>query len=170
MQGRKSLTVYAGMTGMMENVFINTKNRSHTITAEVELPADGADGVILCQAGRFGGWSLYTKGGKVRYCYNWVGLERYTVAADKPLPAGKATITFEFAYDGGGFGKGGKGTLFVNGEKVAEGRIDRTQAYIFSADETADVGVDEATPVTEDYKARDNKFTGKIHKVTVELK
>jgi arylsulfatase len=176
MQGRTSLTVYTGMTGMMENVFINTKNRSHTITAEIDVPASpdasapGVNGVILCQAGRFGGWSLYTKGGRVKYCYNWVGLERYTVAANKPLPTGKVTIRYEFAYDGGGFGKGGKGTLFVNGEKVAEGRIGNTNGFIFSADETADVGVDEATPVTEDYKANDNKFTGKIRKVTVELK
>jgi arylsulfatase len=170
MQGRKSLTVYAGMTGMMENVFISTKNRSHTITAEVEVPKGGVEGVILCQAGRFGGWSLYAKGGKAKYCYNWVGLERYTVAADKPLPEGKVTIRYEFAYDGGGLGKGGKGTIFVNGEKAAEGRIANTNANIFSADETADVGVDEATPVTEDYKQGDNKFTGMIHKVTVELK
>ncbi len=170
MQGRKSLTLYPGMTGMMENVFINTKNASHAITAEVEVPAKGAEGVILCQAGRFGGWSLYVKDGKPRYCYNWVGLERYTVSSDKPLPAGKVTIKYEFAYDGGGFGKGGKGTLFVNGEKVAEGRIGNTNAFIFSADETADVGVDEATPVTDDYKERDNKFTGKIGKVVVEVK
>lgn len=170
MQGRKSLTVFPGMTGMMENVFINVKNQSHAITAEVDVPANGVEGVILCQAGRFGGWSLYTKGGRVKYCYNWVGLERYTIAADRPLPAGKVTIRFEFAYDGGGFGKGGKGTLLVNGEKAAEGRIEKTQGFIFSADETADVGVDEATPVTEDYRERENKFTGKIHKVTVELK
>jgi arylsulfatase A-like enzyme len=170
MQGRTSLSVYAGMTGMMENVFINTKSRSHTITAEVEVPEKGCDGVILCQAGRFGGWSLYTKGGKAKYCYNWVGLQRYTVAADKPLPSGQVTIKYEFAYDGGGPGKGGKGTLFVNGEKVGEGRIEHTNANVFSADETADVGVDEATPVTDDYKMHDNKFTGKIRKVTVELK
>ncbi len=170
MQGRTSLTVHEGMTGMMENVFINTKNRSHAITAEVEVPKGGVEGVILCQAGRFGGWSLYAKGGKVKYCYNWVGLERYTIAADKPLPTGKVTIRYEFAFDGGKPGSGGKGTLFVNGAKVAEGRIEHTNAFVFSADETADVGVDEATPVTEDYKERENKFTGKIHKVTVELK
>ncbi|HVK17960.1 MAG TPA: arylsulfatase [Fimbriiglobus sp.] len=170
MQGRTSLSVYEGMTGMMENVFINTKNRSHTITAEVDVPEKGCDGVILCQAGWFGGWSLYTKGGKAKYCYNWVGLERYTVAADKPLPAGKVTIRYEFAYDGGGPGKGGTGTIFVNGEKVAEGRIGNTNANVFSADETADVGVDEGTPVTDDYKASENRFTGKIRKVTIELK
>ncbi len=176
MGGRTSLTVYGGMTGMMENVFINTKNRSHTITAEVDIPASraasapGVNGVILCQGGRFGGWSLYTKGGRVKYCYNWVGLEQFTIAADKPLPTGKATIRYAFAYDGGGPGKGGKGTLFVNGQKVAEGRIEHTNGYTISSDDAADVGVDEATPVTEDYKERDNKFTGKIHKVTVELK
>jgi arylsulfatase len=170
MAGRESLTVYEGMTGMMESVFINVKDRSHTITAEVDVPRGGAEGVILCQAGRFGGWSLYTKGGKVKFCYNWVGLERYTIAADRPLPEGKVTIMYEFAYDGGGPGKGGKGTLFVNGEKVAEGRIEHTNAMIFSADETADVGVDEATPVTEDYKEGNNKFNGKVRKVTIDLK
>ena len=114
---------------MTENVFINVKNRSHTITAEVEIPANGANGVILCQAGRFGGWSLYLKDGKPTYTYNWLGLQRYTVAAPEAVPAGKATIRFEFAYDGGKPGSGGTGTILVNGKKVAEGRIERTQAY-----------------------------------------
>ena len=113
---------------MTENVFINVKNRSHTITAEVEIPDGGANGVILCQAGRFGGWSLYLKDGKPTYTYNWLGLQRYTVAATEAVPAGKATIRFEFAYDGGKPGSGGTGTILVNGKKVAEGRIDRTQA------------------------------------------
>jgi arylsulfatase len=170
LEGRKSLTVYPGMTGMMENVFINVKNQSHTITAEVEVPKSGVEGVILCQAGRFGGWSLYAKEGRAKYCYNFVGLERYTISTEKQLPEGKVTIKFVFAYDGGGFGKGGLGTLFVNGEKAGEGRIEHTNSFIFSADETADVGVDDATPVTEDYKENENKFTGKIGKVTVELK
>lgn len=170
MGGRRALTVYEGMTAMAEDAFINIKNQSHTITAEVENPKGGADGVILCQAGRFGGWSLYTKGGKVKYCYNWLGLERYTIAAEEPMPAGKVTIRFEFAYDGGGLGKGGKGTIYVNDRKAAEGRIEHTQAIVFSVDDWADVGIDEGTPVTEDYKKRDNKFTGKIRKVTIELK
>ena len=91
-------------------------------------PEGGANGVILAQAGRFGGWSLYLKDGKPTYTYNFLGLQRYTVAAKQALPAGKATIRFEFAYDGGGVGKGGTGTLFVNGKNVATGRIDRTQA------------------------------------------
>ncbi len=167
---RTSLTLYEGMTGMSENVFINLKNRSHTITAEVEIPQSGANGVILAQAGRFGGWSLYMKDGKPVYTYNFLGLQRYSVSAPQPLHAGKAAIRFEFAYDGGGMGKGGVGTLLVNEQKVAEGRIEHTQPFIFSGDETADVGQDDATPVTEDYKEGDNKFTGKIHKVTIELK
>jgi arylsulfatase len=167
---RTSLTLHAGMKGMSENVFLNCKNRSLTITADVEIPQGGANGVILAQGGRFGGWSLYFKDGRPIYTYNFLGLQRFSVAAAQAAPAGKATIRFEFAYDGGGLAKGGLGTIFVNGTKVAEGRIERTQPYIFSADETADVGEDDATPVTEDYKAYDNKFTGKILKVTVDVK
>ncbi len=170
MAGRTSLTVYEGMMGMTENVFINTKNRSHSITAEVTIPKGGANGVILSQAGRFGGWTLYVKDGKPIYTYNFLGLSASKVASPKTLPEGKVTIRYEFVYDAGGLGKGGKGTIFVNGENVAEGRIDRTQGYAFSADEGADVGLDGETPVTNDYKQGDNKFTGKIQKVTIELK
>jgi len=169
MAGRTSLTVYPGMTGMSENVFINLKNKSHTITAEVEIPKNGANGVIVAQAGRFGGWSFYLKDGKPTYTYNWLGLQRYTVAATQAVPAGKATIRFDFAYDGGGLGKGGTGTLFVNGKKVATGRIERTQFAVYSADEGADVGSDEGTPVTESYKVP-FKFTGKITSVTIDQK
>ena len=171
MAGRTSLTVFEGMTGMSENVFINTKNRSHAITAEVGIPKGGAKGVILAQAGRFGGWSLYLKDSKPTYTYNFLGLQRFTIAAAEPVPAGKATIRYEFAYDGGGLAKGGLGTIFVNGRKVAEGRIERTQPMIFSADEGADVGEDGETPVVEDYGIpAPYKFTGEIVKVTVDLK
>jgi arylsulfatase len=170
MAGRTSLTVYEGMKGMSENVFINLKSKSHAITAELEIPKKEANGVILAQAGRFGGWSLYMKDGKPMYTYNLLGLQHFTVAAKQAVPAGKATIRFEFAYDGGGLGKGGTGTLFVNGKKVATGRIDKTQFAVFSADEGADVGVDEGTPVTESYKKGSNKFTGKIRSVTIDLK
>jgi len=170
MGDRTSLTVYPGMTHMTENAFINVKNKSHTITAEVEIPEGGADGVILAQGGRFAGWSLYMKDGKVSYVHNWVGLERYTVTTAESVGAGKATIRYEFAYDGGDKpGAGGTGTIFVNGEKVAEGQIGNTTPFLFSADETADVGTDGATPVTEEYAEGDNAFTGKIEKVTVEL-
>jgi arylsulfatase len=169
MAGRTTLTVFQGMKGMSENVFINVKNRSHTITAEVELPNATANGVLLAQAGRFGGWSLYIKDGKPTYTYNWLGLQEYTVAATQALPAGKATIRFEFVYDGGGVGKGGAVTFVVNGKNVATGRIEQTQGMMFSADEGADVGADEGTSVTRAYPVP-FKFTGKINKVTIELK
>jgi len=170
MGDRTSLTLHAGMKGMSENVLLNCKNRSLTITANVEIPQGGANGVILAQGGRFGGWSLYFKDGKPIYTYNFLGLQRFNVAAAQAVPAGTATIRFEFAYDGGGLAKGGLGTIYVNGTKVAEGRIEKTQPMIFSADETADVGVDDAMPVTEDYKIFDNEFTGKIHRVTIDVK
>ncbi len=171
MEGRTSLTLAEGMTGMSEAVFINVKNRSKTITAEVEVPAGGANGTIIAQGGRFGGWSLYVKNGVPAYDYNFLGLQRTTISAAKPLAAGKATIRFDFAYDGGGPGKGGMGTLFVNGEKVAEGRIAHTQAGIFSADETADVGIDLGTPVVETIGSEaKSRFTGRIPKVTVEVR
>ena len=169
MAGRTSLTVYPGMTGISENAFINVKNRSHTITAEVDIPKSGANGVILAQAGRFGGWSLYLKDGKPTYTYNWLGLQHYTVAAGHKLPGGKATIRYVFAYDGGGVGKGGTGTIFVNGKAVASARIEHTQCCMFSGDEGADVGADEGTPVTDAYKVP-FRFTGKIEKVTIDLK
>jgi arylsulfatase len=169
MAGRTSLALHEGIVGLTENTFINVKNRSHAITASVELPDGSANGVILCQAGRFGGWSLYMDAGKPTYVYNWLGLHHDKIAAAEAVPAGQATIRFEFAYDGGKLGSGGTGTILVNGKKVAEGRIANTQAVAFSADEGADVGQDGGTPVTEDYAGRD-KFTGKIANVTVELK
>lgn len=166
MAGRTTLTVFQGMIGMTENVFINLKNRSHTITAEVE---NGTNGVILAQAGRFGGWSLYVKNGLPTYTYNWLGLNEYTIAATEALPPGKSTIRFEFVYDGNGVGKGGVATILVNGRSVATGRIEKTQGMMFSADEGADVGADEGTAVTTAYEIP-FKFTGKISKVTIDLK
>jgi arylsulfatase len=148
MGDRTTLTLSEGMGSMSENVFINIKNRSLSITADVEIPKGGANGVILAQGGRFGGWSLYLKDGKPSYAYSFIGLQEYKVAAETAVPAGKATIRMNFDYDGGGVGKGGTATILVNGEKVASGRIERTQPAIFSADETAAVGVDDATPVT----------------------
>jgi len=135
----------------------------------VEIPQAGGDGVILCQGGRFAGWSLYMKDGKVSYVHNWVDKNYYTITAPKALPAGKATICYEFAYDGGKPGSGGQGTISVNGKMVAEDRIEKTVPFLFSADETADVGMDNATPVTSEYKERDNEFNGRIEKVSIEL-
>jgi arylsulfatase len=157
------------MNGMLENTFINVKNRSKTITAELGIPTGGANGVILAQGGRFGGWSLYMKDGRPSYTYNFLGLERYTVTSKHRVAAGSARIELDFVYDGEGLGKGGTATLSVNGEPVAEGRIDKTQPLVFSADETADVGLDNQTPVAEGIGiGRDEtRFTGKIRKVTV---
>jgi arylsulfatase len=172
MAGRTSLTLAEGMTGMTENVFLNIKNKSKTITAEVEVPKGTvANGTIIVQGGRFGGWSLYVKNGLPAYTYNFLGLKTTTIAGKTKLNPGKSTIRLEFAYDGGGFGKGGMATLFVNDKKVGEGRIERTQPMIFSADETADVGIDLATPVVASIGSKSkSKFTGRIHKVTVEVK
>ncbi|WP_429219250.1 arylsulfatase [Aeromonas veronii] len=170
MAGRTSLSVYEGMIGMSENVFINVKNRSHEISAELDIPSTGANGVILAQAGRFGGWSLYLKNGIPTYSYNFLGLQRFTIGADKPLPKGNVSLRYEFKYDGGGLGKGGVGTLFVNDKKVAEGHIERTQPMVFSADEGTDVGLDGETPVVENYGiSAPYKFTGTINKVTITL-
>jgi len=171
MGGRKSLTLAEGMTGMMEGVFVNVKNRSKTITAEIEVPEGAANGTLIAQGGRFGGWSLYVKDGVPAYDYNFLGLQRSSIAGTTKLPPGKASLQFVFDYDGGGPGKGGKGALLVNGQKVAEGRIEHTQAGLFSADETADVGIDLGTPVVEAIGAEaKSRFTGRIPKLTVEVK
>ena len=168
MAGRTTLTLAEGMTGMTENVFINIKNRSKTITATVEVPESGGHGTVIAQGGRFGGWSLYVENGIPAYHYNFLGLERTTIAGTGPLSAGSHEIRFDFAYDGDGMGKGGIGLLFVDGVEVASGRIPRTQPTIFSADETADVGIDLATPVVESIGAEaKSRFTGAIPAVTV---
>jgi arylsulfatase len=171
MGGRTSLTLAEGMTGMLEGVFVNVKNRSKTITAEIEVPEGGGNGTLIAQGGRFGGWSLYVKDGVPAYDYNFLGLQRTSIAGTAKLLPGKATLQFVFDYDGGGSGKGGKGMLLVNGQKVAEGRIEHTQAGLFSADETADVGIDLGTPVVEAIGAEaKSRFTGRIPKLTVEVR
>jgi arylsulfatase len=165
MNGRTKLTLYEGAKGMPENAFINTRNTSHTITAEVDVPAN-ANGVIVCQGGDFGGWTFFLLDGKPAYTYNWVGLEIYTITSSQKVPAGKHTITFDFAYEGGR-GAGGTGTINVDGNKTAEGKIGKTNSNTFGIDESADVGTDENTPVNLAYAKKD-KFTGKIKSVTIE--
>ena len=171
---RTSLTLYDGMDGMLENTFMNVKNRSKKITAELKIPNGGANGVILTQGGRFGGWCLYMKEGKPVYTYNYLGLERFTVASDKEIPAGDATVVLEFDYDGKkkeDVGKGGDVKLVVNGKTVAQGRVEKTQPLIFSADETADVGLDNQTPVASDLGVgrRATRFNGDIKKITLDV-
>jgi arylsulfatase len=171
MGGRKSLTVYPGMTGMTENAFINVKSVAHTVTAEIEVPDNKANGVILAQAGYFGGWALYMKDGMVRHEYNFLALEHTRISAEAPLAPGKHTVHYEFIPDAKKPGTGGKSILSVDGKKVAEGQIPKTQAFVFSGDEGADVGMDGETNVSKDYQpGPPSAFTGTIFKVTVEQK
>lgn len=167
---RTSLTVYEGMTGISENAFINVKGRKYTITADVELKDGNTNGVIISQAGRFGGWALYMKGGKPRHEYNFFGLEWTNIGSPKALGAGRHAIKYEFIPDAAKPGAGGKCILYVDNQKVAEGIIPKTQPFAFSADEGIDVGVDNETNVSRDYKERENKFGGKIRKVIIDTK
>jgi arylsulfatase len=170
MAGRTSLTLSEGMTGIPENAFLDIKNRSFSVTADVVIPARGGHGAILVQGGRFGGWAVYMKDGVPAFHYNFLDRERFTIEGRQALPPGAATIRFEFNYDGGGPGRGGTGKIFVDGKLTGEGRIGRTQPLLFSADETADVGIDLQTPVVEALGAgEDNRFTGRIPSVTVAL-
>ena len=168
--GRKTLTVYQGMTGMMENAFINVKGVPHTVTAEVDLKDGSTSGVIIAQAGFFGGWTLYMKDGKPRHEYNFFAVERTNIGGDAALAPGKHTIQYEFIPDEAKPGTGGKSILSVDGRKVAEAHIPKTQPFAFSADEGTDVGVDGETNVSPDYRQGNNTFTGKIVKVTVAQK
>lgn len=165
MEGRNSLTLSEGMRGMGTDIFIDLRNTAYTMAADVEVGANG-NGVIVCQGGRFGGLSFYVKNGKPAFSYNFLGLESTHIVANQTLKPGKHTIVYDFKYDGGGAGKGGVGTISVNGNKVAEGRIERTQPGIFSVDDLADVGIDEGTWVA-DYGAS-AKFNGRIEKVKLE--
>ncbi len=167
MGSRTSLTVYEGMTGIMENAFINIKSRSHTVAAEIEVPRGGAQGVIIAQAGRFGGWSLYMKDGRVHHVHNFGGLQRFTVSSPAALAPGTHTIRYEFAADAHKPGTGGLSRLFIDDQPAGEARVERTMPFAYSGDEGVDVGMDNETPVTEDYKERNNRFTGTILKVTV---
>lgn len=167
MQGKTSMTLSEGMKGMGSDIFISLFNTSYSITAEVEVPAAG-NGVIVCQGGRFGGLSFYVREGKPAFTYNYLGLEQFRVTSQQALKPGKYTLTYDFKYDGGGAGKGGMGTISVNGTKVAEARIAKTQTTAFSGDDMADVGVDEGTPVADYGPAA--KFNGNIHKVTINLR
>jgi len=166
MFGRTTLTLSEGMGGLLENDFINTKNTSYTIEAEVETGGSTANGVILAQGGRFGGYSLYVKDGVPIFDYNYLGLDQTKVTGSAPLPGGKSTVKMDFAYDGGR-GGGGTVTLTVDGKPVGSGKVPKTEGYVYSADETANVGVDMETPVSDDYTLESSKFNGKIHRVTI---
>jgi hypothetical protein len=159
--------LFPGMGRLGENVVLNLKNKSCAVTADLEFP-DKAEGVIVAQGGEFGGWSLYTKDGMLKYCYNLFGVRRFNIESTAPMPAGKHQVRMEFAYDGGGLAKGGGVTLFLDGNKVGEGRVEGTQPMLFSADETLDVGNEGSSTVTPDYTARTSKFNGMINWVQLD--
>jgi arylsulfatase A-like enzyme len=164
-----SQVLFQGMGRLSENSILVIKNKSHAVTAEVVVPVDGADGVIVAQGGAFGGWSLYMHEGRPAYCYNFFGLQRFKIYGDQPVAAGEHQLRMEFTYDGGGLGKGGIVALYVDGNEVGTGRVEATVPMAFSADETCDVGSDSATPVSDDHGSRGSGFTGTIRWVQLDI-
>src|SRR5688572_17104839 len=167
MDGRNTVTLASGMKGMDVDIFIATRSPADPSTADVDVAANG-NGVIVCQGGRFGGFSFYVKNGKPSFTYNYLGLQSYTIPSATILKPGKHTLVYDFKYDGGGLGKGGVGTITVDGKKAGEGRIEKTQAGIFSVDDLADVGTDDGTRVAN--YGPSAKFNGKLGKVIIETK
>ena len=166
-QGNRQL-FFGGMGRLSENSVVSVKNRSHAVTAEVVIPDGGAQGVIIAQGGSIGGWSLYVKDGKPRYCYNLLGIQQFYVDGDGELPSGTHQVRMEFAYEGGGLGKGGDVTLFVDGDPVGKGTVAATAAMIFSADDTCDIGKEGGALVAEDYPVP-NDFTGEVNWVEIDV-
>jgi arylsulfatase len=161
--------LFGGMGRLSENCVLNVKNKSHSVTAEITVPEKGAEGVIISQGANIGGWSLYAKNGKLKYCYNWGGFKHFFVESATPIPSGEHQVRMEFAYAGGGMGKGGKVTLYTDGKKVGEGDIGATLAMIFSADDGCDIGEDSGAPVSPDYGSRGNAFNGKVRGVQIAI-
>ncbi len=158
----KTQLLFGGMGRLSENCVLNIKNKSHSVTAEIVVPKGGAEGVIIAQGANIGGWSLYAKGGKLKYCYNVAGVHHFFAESAGPIPAGEHQVRMEFAYAGGGLGKGGKATLYIDGQKAGEGDIPMTQAMIFSADDGCDIGEDTGAPVSPDYGSHGNSFNGQV--------
>jgi arylsulfatase len=163
-----SQLLFGTMGRLSENSVLNLKNKSHSVTAEIEVPEGGADGVIIAQGGEFGGWSLYLKNGAPKYCYNLFGVARFHVAGDAPVPSGTHQVRMEFTYDGGGLAQGGTAELYLDGVKVGEGRVDNTVPMQFSADETCDVGSDTGSAVSDDYTPDESRFTGTVNWVQLD--
>ena len=161
--------LFGGMGRLSEATLLNLKNRSHSVTAEVVVPDRGAEGVVIAQGGAFGGWALYVLDGRPVYCYNLLGLRRDKVVGDTALPAGTHQLRMEFAYDGGGLGKGADVTLYVDGTNVGSGRLEATVPLVYSFDETADIGRDTASPVSDDYDGADSLFNGSVKWVQIDV-
>jgi arylsulfatase A-like enzyme len=161
--------LFGGMGRLSENSIVSIKNKSHSITADVDVPKSGAEGVIVAQGGSTNGWSLYAKGGRLKYCYNFFGITVTIVEAAQPIPAGNHQVRMEFKYDGGGLAKGGGVTLYVDGKSVGQGRVERTVPMAFSGDETCDVGKENGSPVSPDYGPTGNAFSGEVNWVQIDL-
>ena len=159
---------FGGMSRVTENTVLNLKNKSYSVTAEVDLPDEGGNGVIVAQGGAFGGWSLYLLDGVPTHCYNLLGLAMVKATASDPLPAGTHQLRVEFHYDGGGLAKGGDTTLYVNGGQVATARQEASIPMLFSGDETLDLGGDHATSVSDDYTPETSAFTGTVNWVQLD--
>jgi arylsulfatase A-like enzyme len=166
-KGNRQL-LFGGMGRLSENSVVNIKNKSHAVTAEIEVPEGGAEGVIIAQGGSIGGWSLYLKEGKPRYCYNLLGMQRFYVETDEEVPAGTHQVRMQFDYDGPGLGKGGTVTLYLDGDKIGEGTVPGTAPAVFSADDTCDVGLENGALVAEDYPVP-NTFTGEVNWVEIDI-
>ena len=165
----KTQILFGGMGRLSENSVVNIKNKSHAVTAGITVPQSGAEGVIIAQGGNIGGWALYAKNGKLKYCYNLLGVQYFYVEAEGALPSGDHQVRMEFTYDGGGLGKGGTATLYIDGQKVGEGKVPATAAMVFSADDGCDVGRDTGAPVSEDYGPHGNAFNGEIRGVEISI-
>jgi arylsulfatase len=161
--------LFGGMGRLSESSIVNIKNKSYSVTAEVEVPKSGAKGVIIAQGGSVGGWSLYALNGKLKHCYNFFGIKEFFAEGTQPIPEGKHQVRMEFKYDGGGLAKGGTVSLFVDGKKDGEGRVDMTEPMGFSGDETCDVGRETGSPVSTDYGIKGNAFSGTVNWVQIDL-
>ena len=164
-----SQILFGGMGRLGENCVLNIKNKSHSVTAEIVVPNSGAQGVIVAQGGNIGGWSLYANGGKLKYCYNVGGVQHFYTESANPIPAGDHQVRMEFKYAGGGLGKGGDVTLYIDGKNVGQGKVPMTQAMVFSADDGCDVGLDSGSPVSPDYGSRGNEFNGTVKGVQLAI-
>jgi arylsulfatase A-like enzyme len=165
----KTQILFGGMGRLSENSVINIKNKSYSVAAEIVVPKSGAKGVIIAQGGSFNGWSLYAKDGKLKYCYNLLGIKLFYAESNQVISAGQHQVRMEFKYDGGGLAKGGNVLLYLDGKKVGEGRVETTVPMMFSADETCDVGKGTGSAVSPDYDPRDNEFSGEVNWVRIDL-
>jgi arylsulfatase len=165
----KSQILFGGMSRLSEASLVVTHNKSYSLTAEIDVPKSGASGVIAALGGSVGGWSLYAQEGKLKHCYNFFGIQSYFAESNQQIPAGKHQVRMEFKYDGGGLGKGGIVSLYLDGKKDGEGRVEQTVPLLFSADETCDVGKETGSPVSADYGFEGNAFSGAVNWVQIDL-